>query len=176
MLNCSLFLRVLIKSDIMYSWLSAVGKSTFARLLQSASPDWEVMAEPVSKWQNIESGTKKVVHISWTLYAFVKNRKQWGQADDLLLCLLTGERRRPPDDSQQPAADDVPGPQALVVHLSDVFLYEPAENAAAASSRSPAQLRGNTCPGVWALSLQRQVSESGQRNSNQVRGTTVLGP
>ncbi|XP_071339066.1 deoxyguanosine kinase, mitochondrial isoform X2 [Trachinotus anak] len=37
----------------------AVGKSTFARLLQSACPDWEVMAEPVSKWQNIESGTSK---------------------------------------------------------------------------------------------------------------------
>ncbi|XP_029295609.1 deoxyguanosine kinase, mitochondrial isoform X2 [Cottoperca gobio] len=37
----------------------AVGKSTFARLLQSACPDWEVVAEPVSKWQNIESGTSK---------------------------------------------------------------------------------------------------------------------
>ncbi|XP_073322324.1 deoxyguanosine kinase, mitochondrial [Pagrus major] len=45
--------RVSIEGNI------AVGKSTFARLLQSACPDWEVMAEPVSKWQNIESGTKK---------------------------------------------------------------------------------------------------------------------
>uniref|UniRef100_A0A8C6SM15 Deoxyguanosine kinase n=1 Tax=Neogobius melanostomus TaxID=47308 RepID=A0A8C6SM15_9GOBI len=33
----------------------AVGKSTFARLLQSACPDWEVVTEPVSKWQNIQS-------------------------------------------------------------------------------------------------------------------------
>ncbi|XP_026198351.1 deoxyguanosine kinase, mitochondrial [Anabas testudineus] len=45
--------RVSIEGNI------AVGKSTFARLLQSASPDWEVVAEPVSKWQNIESGTMK---------------------------------------------------------------------------------------------------------------------
>ncbi|KAK2837248.1 hypothetical protein Q5P01_014460 [Channa striata] len=45
--------RVSIEGNI------AVGKSTFARLLQSASPDWEVVAEPVSKWQNIESGTVK---------------------------------------------------------------------------------------------------------------------
>lgn len=40
--------------------LQAVGKSTFAKLLQSACPEWEVMAEPVSKWQNIQSGTSKV--------------------------------------------------------------------------------------------------------------------
>ncbi|XP_040012276.1 deoxyguanosine kinase, mitochondrial isoform X2 [Xiphias gladius] len=45
--------RVSIEGNI------AVGKSTFARLLQSACPDWEVMAEPVSKWQNITSGTSK---------------------------------------------------------------------------------------------------------------------
>ncbi|XP_019956607.2 deoxyguanosine kinase, mitochondrial isoform X1 [Paralichthys olivaceus] len=45
--------RVSIEGNI------AVGKSTFARLLQSACPDWEVMAEPVSKWQNIESGMSK---------------------------------------------------------------------------------------------------------------------
>ncbi|XP_034728526.1 deoxyguanosine kinase, mitochondrial isoform X2 [Etheostoma cragini] len=45
--------RVSIEGNI------AVGKSTFARLLQAACPDWEVVAEPVSKWQNIESGTSK---------------------------------------------------------------------------------------------------------------------
>ncbi|XP_044053059.1 deoxyguanosine kinase, mitochondrial isoform X2 [Siniperca chuatsi] len=45
--------RVSIEGNI------AVGKSTFARLLQSACPDWEVVTEPVSKWQNIESGTSK---------------------------------------------------------------------------------------------------------------------
>lgn len=40
--------------------LLAVGKSTFARLLQSASSDWEVVHEQVSKWQCIESGDSKV--------------------------------------------------------------------------------------------------------------------
>ncbi|XP_059910789.1 deoxycytidine kinase 2-like [Gadus macrocephalus] len=41
--------RVSIEGNI------AVGKSTFAKLLQSASSDWEVVQEPVSKWQSIES-------------------------------------------------------------------------------------------------------------------------
>ncbi|XP_005916379.1 deoxyguanosine kinase, mitochondrial [Haplochromis burtoni] len=45
--------RVSIEGNI------AVGKSTFAKLLQSACADWEVVAEPVSKWQNIESETSK---------------------------------------------------------------------------------------------------------------------
>ncbi|XP_042344258.1 deoxyguanosine kinase, mitochondrial isoform X2 [Plectropomus leopardus] len=45
--------RVSIEGNI------AVGKSTFARLLQSACPYWEVVAEPVSKWQNIQGGTSK---------------------------------------------------------------------------------------------------------------------
>ncbi|KAM4577772.1 deoxycytidine kinase 2-like [Fundulus diaphanus] len=45
--------RVSIEGNI------AVGKSTFAKLLQSASSDWEVMAEPVSKWQNIVGKTSK---------------------------------------------------------------------------------------------------------------------
>lgn len=40
----------------------AVGKSTLAKLLQSACPDLEVVAEPVSKWQNIETKTSKVVN------------------------------------------------------------------------------------------------------------------
>lgn len=43
--------RVSIEGNI------AVGKSTMARLMQSACPDWEVVAEPVSQWQHIESGT-----------------------------------------------------------------------------------------------------------------------
>ncbi|CAL8342928.1 unnamed protein product [Lota lota] len=46
--------RVSIEGNI------AVGKSTFAKLLQSASSDWEVVQEPVSKWQSIESGQSKV--------------------------------------------------------------------------------------------------------------------
>lgn len=45
--------RVSIEGNI------AVGKSTFARLLQSAGQDWEVVPEPVGKWQSIKSGDSK---------------------------------------------------------------------------------------------------------------------
>ncbi|KAM8886253.1 deoxycytidine kinase 2-like [Spinachia spinachia] len=45
--------RVSIEGNI------AVGKSTFARLMQSVSTDWELVAEPVSKWQNIDCGTSE---------------------------------------------------------------------------------------------------------------------
>ncbi|KAK7165489.1 hypothetical protein R3I94_003754 [Phoxinus phoxinus] len=40
--------RVSIEGNI------AVGKSTFARLLQKTEQDWEVIAEPISKWQNVD--------------------------------------------------------------------------------------------------------------------------
>lgn len=45
--------RVSIEGNI------AVGKSTFARLLQTAGQDWEVVPEPVSKWQSLESGAEQ---------------------------------------------------------------------------------------------------------------------
>ncbi|XP_054630808.1 deoxyguanosine kinase, mitochondrial-like isoform X2 [Dunckerocampus dactyliophorus] len=45
--------RVSIEGNI------AVGKSTFARFLRAACQEWEVVSEPVSKWQNIDSGTSK---------------------------------------------------------------------------------------------------------------------
>ncbi|TSW89640.1 Deoxyguanosine kinase, mitochondrial [Bagarius yarrelli] len=35
----------------------AVGKSTFARLLSNAGRNWEVIPEPVSKWQNVEEAS-----------------------------------------------------------------------------------------------------------------------
>ncbi|XP_061762596.1 deoxyguanosine kinase, mitochondrial isoform X2 [Nerophis ophidion] len=45
--------RVSIEGNI------AVGKSTFTRLLKAACQDWEVVTEPVSQWQNIDSGPSK---------------------------------------------------------------------------------------------------------------------
>ncbi|XP_014350382.1 deoxycytidine kinase 2 [Latimeria chalumnae] len=39
----------------------AVGKSTFARLLEKTDRQWEIVAEPLSKWQNVASaGSSKV--------------------------------------------------------------------------------------------------------------------
>ncbi|XP_058631553.1 deoxyguanosine kinase, mitochondrial isoform X1 [Onychostoma macrolepis] len=47
--------RVSIEGNI------AVGKSTFAKLLQNAGQDWEVIAEPVSKWRNVDQTTPQTV-------------------------------------------------------------------------------------------------------------------
>lgn len=73
-----------------------------------------------------------------------------GQPDHLRLFMLSlsGLRLAARRHHQQPVADDVPGPPALVVHLSDPLLHEQAEDAAAASSRPPPRLRRYTCPGV----------------------------
>ncbi|XP_073695772.1 deoxyguanosine kinase, mitochondrial isoform X2 [Garra rufa] len=46
--------RVSIEGNI------AVGKSTFAKLLQNAGQDWEVIAEPISKWQNVDQTNQTV--------------------------------------------------------------------------------------------------------------------
>ncbi|XP_053727516.1 deoxyguanosine kinase, mitochondrial isoform X3 [Synchiropus splendidus] len=46
--------RVSIEGNI------AVGKSTFARLLGDACPDWEVVTEPLDRWQSVGSGSGKV--------------------------------------------------------------------------------------------------------------------
>lgn len=61
---------------------------------------------------------------------------------------LQGARFISSDDSQQPAADDVPGSSALVIHFPDIFMYEPAQDTVTTSSSSPAQLKGNPCAGV----------------------------
>lgn len=103
-------LWVLIKCDIMSSWISAVGKSTFARLLQSACPDWEVMAEPVSKWQNIESGTKKVVHISWAFICVCKKENNEAKLTISACVLWQGK-----DDS----------PQTTVSNLLQMMYQDP---------------------------------------------------
>lgn len=148
---------VFIRRDVVFWMMSspiAVGKSTLAKLLQSACPDLEVVTEPVNKWQNIETKTSKVV--SHHVYS------SSSRGSNLTWCppvSLAGSQRGPSDHSQQPAPNDVRRPSTLVVHVSDIFVYEPAEDAAAASSGSPAQLRGNTCPSVWALGLQRQVRD-----------------
>lgn len=71
---------------VLFIYLSAVGKSTFARLLQSANSDWEVVAEPVSKWQNIESGNSKVCSFSLHLYYLLKE-KAANERQPLCSCL-----------------------------------------------------------------------------------------
>ncbi|KAK2902098.1 deoxyguanosine kinase, mitochondrial isoform X2 [Channa argus] len=79
--------RVSIEGNI------AVGKSTFARLLQTASPDWEVVAEPVSKWQNIESGTVKGISaapqttVSNLLQMMYQDPQRWSYTFQTYSCM-----------------------------------------------------------------------------------------
>ncbi|XP_076006918.1 deoxyguanosine kinase, mitochondrial [Genypterus blacodes] len=59
--------RVSIEGNI------AVGKSTFVRILTSACSDWEVVAEPVSTWQSIQSGTT----VSNLLQMMYQDPRRW---------------------------------------------------------------------------------------------------
>lgn len=42
----------------------AAGKSTFVRLLQAASEDWEVIPEPIGKWCNVQNDSDDVYLVS----------------------------------------------------------------------------------------------------------------
>ncbi|XP_042339165.1 deoxycytidine kinase 2-like, partial [Plectropomus leopardus] len=39
---------------------SAAGKSTFVRLLEKTSEDWEVIPEPIGKWCNVQNDSDDV--------------------------------------------------------------------------------------------------------------------
>lgn len=43
---------------------SAAGKSTFVRLLQGESEDWEVIPEPIGKWCNVQNDSEDVYQVS----------------------------------------------------------------------------------------------------------------
>ncbi|XP_029998750.1 deoxycytidine kinase-like [Sphaeramia orbicularis] len=79
--------RVSIEGNI------AVGKSTFAKLLTTACPDWEVVAEPVSKWQNIESGTSKGTDnspqrtVSNLLHMMYQDPQRWSYTFQTYSCM-----------------------------------------------------------------------------------------
>lgn len=42
----------------------AAGKSTFVRLLQAASEDWDVIPEPIGKWCNVQNDSDDVYLVS----------------------------------------------------------------------------------------------------------------
>uniref|UniRef100_A0A3B4BB65 Deoxynucleoside kinase domain-containing protein n=1 Tax=Periophthalmus magnuspinnatus TaxID=409849 RepID=A0A3B4BB65_9GOBI len=105
--------RVSIEGNI------AVGKSTFARLLQSACPDWEVVPEPVAKWQNIQSGTSltpdtgsecTVNNLLQMMYA---NPQRWSYTFQTHSCMSRMRTQLQP-----------PNPRFLQTQGSTVQLYE----------------------------------------------------
>lgn len=70
--------RVSIEGNI------AVGKSTFARLLQNAGQDWEVIAEPVSKWQNVNHMTQSSSNLLQMMY---EDPKRWSYTFQTFSCM-----------------------------------------------------------------------------------------
>lgn len=76
--------RVSIEGNI------AVGKSTFARLLQSAGEDWEVVPEPVSKWQSIEASkteTSPQQTVSNLLQMMYQDPERWSYTFQTFSCM-----------------------------------------------------------------------------------------
>lgn len=73
--------RVSIEGNI------AVGKSTFARLLQSVSPDWEVVTEPVSQWQNIQSEGASGSSVSNLLQMMYADPQRWSYTFQTHSCM-----------------------------------------------------------------------------------------
>ncbi|XP_051545877.1 deoxyguanosine kinase, mitochondrial isoform X2 [Myxocyprinus asiaticus] len=77
--------RVSIEGNI------AVGKSTFARLLQNAGQDWEVIAEPIRKWQNVDHTTQSVHCPQQTtsnlLQMMYQNPKRWSYTFQTFSCM-----------------------------------------------------------------------------------------
>ncbi|KAI7812702.1 deoxyguanosine kinase, mitochondrial isoform X1 [Triplophysa rosa] len=71
--------RVSIEGNI------AVGKSTFARLLQNARPDWEVTSEPISKWQNVHHMSQQ--SSSNLLQMMYQDPKRWSYTFQTFSCM-----------------------------------------------------------------------------------------
>lgn len=44
--------------------LTAAGKSTFVRLLQGGSEEWEVIPEPIGKWCNIQKDGDDIYQVN----------------------------------------------------------------------------------------------------------------
>ncbi|XP_039518103.1 deoxyguanosine kinase, mitochondrial [Pimephales promelas] len=78
--------RVSIEGNI------AVGKSTFARLLQKTEQDWEVIAEPISKWQNVDQTDQQTEHCppqptSNLLQMMYHDPKRWSYTFQTFSCM-----------------------------------------------------------------------------------------
>ncbi|CAG08471.1 unnamed protein product, partial [Tetraodon nigroviridis] len=99
--------RVSIEGNI------AVGKSTFGRLLQSACPDWEVMTEPVSMWQNIGTGSSKDPHgppqtVSNLLQMMYQDPQRWSYTFQTYACMSRVKTQLQPPPAHLLASEGSP--------------------------------------------------------------------
>ncbi|KAM8866273.1 deoxyguanosine kinase, mitochondrial [Synchiropus picturatus] len=72
--------RVSIEGNI------AVGKSTFARLLGDACPDWQVMTEPLDRWQSVGGGSGKTL-VSNLLQMMYQEPRRWSYTFQTHSCM-----------------------------------------------------------------------------------------
>ncbi|XP_036382652.1 deoxyguanosine kinase, mitochondrial [Megalops cyprinoides] len=92
--------RVSIEGNI------AVGKSTFARLLQSSSQDWEVVQEPVSKWQNVEGSSSQTG--SNLLQMMYQDPQRWSYTFQTFSCMSRMRTQLQPPPARLLAAEGTP--------------------------------------------------------------------
>ncbi|XP_018608376.2 deoxyguanosine kinase, mitochondrial [Scleropages formosus] len=70
--------RVSIEGNI------AVGKSTFAKLLHSVNKDWDVVPEPVGKWQNVGTSEKTASNLLDMMY---RDPQRWSYTFQTFSCM-----------------------------------------------------------------------------------------
>ncbi|XP_053727515.1 deoxyguanosine kinase, mitochondrial isoform X2 [Synchiropus splendidus] len=94
--------RVSIEGNI------AVGKSTFARLLGDACPDWEVVTEPLDRWQSVGSGSGKTL-VSNLLQMMYQEPQRWSYTFQTHSCMtrLRTQLQPPPQRLLTSAASPV---------------------------------------------------------------------
>lgn len=64
LINTNIFKLMQSLSCLCLSCSSAAGKSTFVRILQDASDEWEVIPEPIGKWCNIQNDSEDVYQVN----------------------------------------------------------------------------------------------------------------
>ncbi|XP_077417469.1 deoxyguanosine kinase, mitochondrial [Vanacampus margaritifer] len=109
--------RVSIEGNI------AVGKSTFARLLTAACPYWEVVTEPVSKWQNIDSGTSKEKTVSNLLEMMYKDPQRWSYTFQTYSCMSRFKTQLRPMPARPPTSQGTPAQVYERSIYSDRYIF-----------------------------------------------------
>ncbi|XP_035234872.1 deoxyguanosine kinase, mitochondrial [Anguilla anguilla] len=100
----------------------AVGKSTFARLLQSENEDWEVVQEPVGRWQNVEGTSSQALEspqqaVSNLLQMMYQDPQRWSYTFQTFSCM---SRMR---TQLQPLPPHLLRPQSTPVQVFERSVY-----------------------------------------------------